>query len=116
MKEGRFGLYVTDGVTNASLRRGDDPETINAARAQELLAERRIADLSKPARTIGRGGVRKATGAKKSAPVKKSAVNKVAVNKVAVKKVASKKSAVKKVAVKKVAKGAAAVRADAPSA
>ena len=116
MKEGRFGLYVTDGVTNASLRRGDDPETINAARAQELLAERRIADLSKPARTIGRGGVRKATGAKKSAPVKKSAVQKVAVKKVASKKVAVKKVAVKKVAAKKVAKGAAAVRADAPSA
>ncbi len=101
MKEGRFGLYVTDGVTNASLRRGDDPETINAARAQELLAERRIADLSKPARTVGRGGVRKATGAKRAAPAKKPAV---------------KKPVAKKVAVKKVAKGTAAVRADAPSA
>jgi DNA topoisomerase I len=41
LKEGRFGPYVTDGETNASLRRGDDPESIDLDRALELLAERR---------------------------------------------------------------------------
>jgi DNA topoisomerase-1 len=41
LKEGRFGPYVTDGETNASLRRGDDPETVTIERAAELLAERR---------------------------------------------------------------------------
>jgi DNA topoisomerase-1 len=41
LKEGRFGPYVTDGETNASLRKGDDPETIALDRAVELLAERR---------------------------------------------------------------------------
>ena len=41
LKEGRFGPYVTDGETNASLRRGDDPERITHERAVELLAERR---------------------------------------------------------------------------
>jgi DNA topoisomerase-1 len=41
VKEGRFGPYVTDGETNASLRRGDDPETVTLDRAVELLAERR---------------------------------------------------------------------------
>jgi DNA topoisomerase I len=41
LKEGRFGPYVTDGETNASLRRGDDPETVTLDRAVELLAERR---------------------------------------------------------------------------
>jgi DNA topoisomerase-1 len=41
LKEGRFGPYVTDGETNASLRKGDDPETITTERAVELLAERR---------------------------------------------------------------------------
>jgi DNA topoisomerase-1 len=41
VKEGRFGPYVTDGETNASLRRGDDPEGLTMDRARELLAERR---------------------------------------------------------------------------
>jgi DNA topoisomerase-1 len=41
LKEGRFGPYVTDGETNASLRRGDDVETLTTERAIELLAERR---------------------------------------------------------------------------
>ena len=41
VKSGRFGPYVTDGETNASLRSGDDPEGITLDRATELLADRR---------------------------------------------------------------------------
>jgi DNA topoisomerase I len=41
VKSGRFGPYVTDGETNASLRQGDDPEELTQERALELLAERR---------------------------------------------------------------------------
>ncbi|MDN5719367.1 type I DNA topoisomerase [Corynebacterium sp.] len=41
VKDGRFGPYVTDGTTNASLRRGDSPETMTDARGNELLSERR---------------------------------------------------------------------------
>ncbi|MDQ6910624.1 MAG: DNA topoisomerase, partial [Actinomycetota bacterium] len=41
VKEGRFGPYVTDGTTNASLRAGDDVETLTAERAAELLQDRR---------------------------------------------------------------------------
>ncbi|GAA4510695.1 type I DNA topoisomerase [Actinoallomurus oryzae] len=41
VKEGRFGPYVTDGETNASLRKGDEVESITVQRALELLAERR---------------------------------------------------------------------------
>ena len=41
LKEGRFGPYVTDGETNASLRRGDTVEGVTSERAAELLAERR---------------------------------------------------------------------------
>jgi len=41
IKDGRFGPYVTDGEINATLRRGDDVETITSERAAELLAEKR---------------------------------------------------------------------------
>jgi DNA topoisomerase I len=41
VKEGRFGPYVTDGETNASLRKDDEVESITIQRAAELLAERR---------------------------------------------------------------------------
>ena len=41
VKDGRFGPYVTDGETNASLRRGEDVEGLTMDRALELLAERR---------------------------------------------------------------------------
>jgi DNA topoisomerase I len=41
IKEGRFGPYVTDGEINATLRRGDDVETITSERAAELLADKR---------------------------------------------------------------------------
>jgi DNA topoisomerase-1 len=51
LKSGRFGPYVTDGETNASLRRGDDPDTVSLERAVELLAERRAkGPAKKPAR------------------------------------------------------------------
>ena len=41
LKDGKFGLYVTDGETLASLRRGDQAEDMTPDRAHELLAERR---------------------------------------------------------------------------
>jgi DNA topoisomerase-1 len=43
LKSGRFGPYVTDGETNASLRKGDDVDELTLERAIELLAERRAA-------------------------------------------------------------------------
>jgi DNA topoisomerase I len=50
VKSGRFGPYVTDGETNASLRKGDDVETLTPARASELLADRRASAPARPAR------------------------------------------------------------------
>ena len=41
VKNGRFGPYVTDGETNASLRKGDDVDALTVQRASELLADRR---------------------------------------------------------------------------
>ena len=43
VKDGRFGPYVTDGETNASLRKGDEVATLTVERAAELLADRRAA-------------------------------------------------------------------------
>jgi DNA topoisomerase-1 len=53
IKEGRYGPYVTDGETNASLRRGDEVESITVQRAIELLAERRAAGPAAPRRRTG---------------------------------------------------------------
>jgi DNA topoisomerase-1 len=63
IKDGRFGPYVTDGETNASLRKGDDVMSITDGRASELLADRRA-----------RGPVKKKAPAKKVA--KKAAAKK----------------------------------------
>jgi DNA topoisomerase I len=49
-KAGRYGPYVTDGETNASLRAGDEVETLTHERAVELLAERRKRGPGKPRR------------------------------------------------------------------
>jgi len=68
IKDGRFGPYVTDGETNASLRKGDDVLSITDARASELLADRRA-----------RGPVKRtAKKTAKKAPAKKTAAKKTA--------------------------------------
>src|SRR5690606_28892324 len=51
VKDGRFGPYVTDGETNATLRKDDAVETVTLERAAELLAEKRAkGPAKKPAR------------------------------------------------------------------
>jgi DNA topoisomerase-1 len=54
VKTGRFGVYVTDGETNAGLRAGDDVETITPERASELLADRRARGATASRRGRGR--------------------------------------------------------------
>jgi DNA topoisomerase I len=66
IKDGRFGPYVTDGETNASLRKGDEVSAITPQRAAELLAERRAASPAPRAR-------RTKTTPAKTATTKKSA-------------------------------------------
>ena len=58
VKSGRFGPYVTDGETNASLRAGDDVESLTFERAIELLADRRARGPAKP-RARGRAKAKK---------------------------------------------------------
>jgi len=71
IKDGRFGPYVTDGETNASLRKGDDVLTISDGRASELLADRRARG---PVKKIAKKTVRKAPAKKavKKASAKKA--------------------------------------------
>jgi DNA topoisomerase-1 len=76
VRNGRFGLFVTDGEVNATLRLGDTPETISLDRACELLAERRNAEPS----TRPRKAVEKSA---KKAPAKKSTAKKATVKKTA---------------------------------
>ncbi|MFF9350241.1 type I DNA topoisomerase [Streptomyces sp. NPDC014734] len=85
VKDGRFGPYVTDGETNATLRTGDSVETITPERGYELLAEKRA-----------KGPAKKKTA--KKAPAKKAAVKKTAAKKTttAKKATATKKTAAKK--------------------
>lgn len=79
VKDGRFGPYVTDGETNSTLRKGDDPESITPERGAELLAEKRA----------------------KGPTTRKRAAKKTTTKKTATKKTATKKAATKKTVAKK---------------
>jgi DNA topoisomerase I len=70
-KDGKFGVYVTDGETNASLSKGDRLETMPPERAHELLAIRREAIIEK-----GGAPAKKARATKKAAKKKKAAPRK----------------------------------------
>ena len=73
LKSGRFGPYVTDGETNATLRRDDSPETITPERAFELLAEKRAkGPAKKPARKTTTTRKKTTTAAKKTTTRKKT--------------------------------------------
>lgn len=69
IKDGRFGPYVTDGETNASLRKGDDVLSITDERASELLADRRARGPVKRAKKAPAKAAKKAP-AKKATPKK----------------------------------------------
>jgi DNA topoisomerase I len=78
LKDGRFGPYVTDGETNASLRKGDEIETLTDERASELLQIRRDAGPSKKKKAAKKKAPAKKKAAKKKAPAKKKAAKKKA--------------------------------------
>ncbi|GGP03568.1 type I DNA topoisomerase [Nonomuraea glycinis] len=70
VKEGRFGPYVTDGETNASLRKGDTVEEITIERAAELLAERRERAPAPKKATTRKAPAKKAPAARKKPAAK----------------------------------------------
>jgi DNA topoisomerase-1 len=86
VKDGRFGPYVTDGETNATLRKDDAVESVTLERAAELLAEKRA-----------RGPVKKT--ARRATATRKTATTKAPVKAAATKSAA--KAPAKKAAPKK---------------
>ncbi|MFE2556618.1 type I DNA topoisomerase [Streptomyces sp. NPDC059352] len=93
VKDGRFGPYVTDGETNATLRTDDSVETITPERGYELLAEKRAKGPAKKAA--------KKAPAKKATTAKKTATKTAAKKTTAAKTTAAKTTAAKKTAAKK---------------
>ena len=83
IKDGRFGPYITDGQTNVTVPRGDDPATITSERAFELLADKRA-----------KGPAKKRTTRKTTA--KKTTAKKTTTKKAAAKTTTSKAAASKK--------------------
>ncbi len=75
-KDGKFGVYVTDGETNASLSKGDRLEAMPPERAYELLAVRREAIIEKGGAPAKKARATKKAAAKKAAPRKAPAKKK----------------------------------------
>ncbi len=96
VRSGRFGLYVTDGEVNATLRLGDAPETLTLDRAGELLAERRNAEPRTSPRAAKKATKRATTAVKKTSATTKKAAKKTAAKKAPAKKSPAKASAADK--------------------
>jgi DNA topoisomerase-1 len=94
VKDGRFGPYVTDGVTNATIPRGETVEEVDFDRAVQLLADKRAKGPAKPKRAPAK----RKPAVKKAAPKKSTAVKSTAVKSTAVKSTAKKAVATKTVA------------------
>jgi DNA topoisomerase-1 len=105
VKDGRFGPYVTDGETNATLRKDDDVETITPERGYELLAEKRARG---PVKKVAKKAPAKKAPAKKATATKTTATKATAAKKTVAKKATAKKTVAKKTV-------AAAKKADAGS-
>ena len=86
IKDGRFGPYITDGQTNVTVPRSEDPATISAERAFELLADKRAKGPAKKRTT-------RKTTAKKATTTKKTTAKKAATTKKATAKTATSKAA-----------------------
>jgi DNA topoisomerase-1 len=92
IKDGRFGPYVTDGESNASLRRSQTIEGLTVEEASEMLAEKRAKGPAAPKKAAAKKAPAKKAAAKKAAPAKETAAKKTAAKKAAPKKAAPKKA------------------------
>jgi DNA topoisomerase-1 len=86
--DGRFGPYITDGTTNATVPRGLQPESVSLSEAVELLAERAARG---PSKKVAKKVAKKAPA--KKAPAKKAPAKEAVAKKVPAKKAPAKKPA-----------------------
>ncbi|MET9023881.1 type I DNA topoisomerase [Actinopolymorpha sp. NPDC004070] len=101
VKDGRFGPYVTDGETNATLRKDDEVESISLDRAADLLAEKRAKGpapkrAKKAAKKTAKKAATKATAGAGAAKASATGAKKAAAKKTTAKKAAAKKSSTAK--------------------
>ncbi|MDB5511026.1 MAG: topoisomerase, partial [Enterovirga sp.] len=95
VKAGRYGPYVTDGETNATLPKDKTSEDVTLADAVLLLAARRAAGPSKPKRGAARGGARAPAKSAKAASGKTTKAAKPAAKAAKPKAAAAKKAKAK---------------------
>ncbi|HEX6500413.1 MAG TPA: type I DNA topoisomerase [Micromonosporaceae bacterium] len=100
IKDGRFGPYVTDGEVNASLRRGQTPESLTVEQASEMLAEKRAKGPATPRKKATKAAAKTtgdttstSTGAKKATAKKATAKKTTAAKKATATKAAPAKKA-----------------------
>jgi DNA topoisomerase-1 len=92
-KDGKFGVYVTDGETNASLSKGDRLEAMEPERAYELLALRREAIIEKGGAPAKKAAATKKAAAKRATTATKAPAKKASAPKTAARKAAPRKKA-----------------------
>lgn len=116
LKDGRFGPYVTDGETNATVPRGEDAMAVTFERAVELIADKRAKGPA-PKKAPARKTTATKTGASKTTAAKTAAAKTTAAKTTAAKTAAAKTTAAKTAASKTTAgKTAAASKTAAPKA
>lgn len=104
LMKGRFGPYVTDGTTNATIPRGSEPTAVTLEQALQLIAERAAKGPSPKQKKKAEKAAKKAEPSEKKVAKPKADAKKPEAKKPAVKKKAVKKKAAPK---KKPAKAAA---------
>ena len=87
VKDGRFGPYITDGITNITVPRAESVESLTHERAVQLLADKRA-----------KGPVKRKTAAKKTTTAKKTTAKKTTAKSTTAKKTTTRKTAAKKTA------------------
>ena len=116
VKDGRFGAYVTDGETNATIPRGETVEEVDFDRAVQLLADKRAKGPAKPkAKAPAKKPAAKKPAAKKPAAAKTTAAKTTAAKTTAATTTAAKSTAAKTAAKKPAATKATAAKAAAAS-